>query len=102
MLRSPIYTAIGQVLSLRGIHASVIIGVIVAILVFPARSTAANTIPPMQDFGQVQVNGTGSAPRLLTYTGLTNTPTFSFVYGLDFKLGTPTCTSGTCSVSVVF
>ncbi|HSU61069.1 MAG TPA: choice-of-anchor D domain-containing protein [Bryobacteraceae bacterium] len=97
MLRSPIYTAIGQVLSLRGIRASGIIGIIMAGLVFPGRSTAAT-----QDFGQAQVNGTGSAPRLLTYTGLANTPTFSFVYGRDFKLGTPSCTSGTCSVSVVF
>jgi sugar lactone lactonase YvrE len=52
-------------------------------------------------------NGAGSAPVSLQYSfpGLTSFPNFSFVYGRDFKTGTPSCTiaSGvTCSLPLTF
>ncbi len=100
MLRSRTCTPIGHVRSLFRVFS-----IVSAAIVLPGISAATSTIPAIQDFGNAQVNGAGSAPVLLTYTfpGLQTAPTLSFVYGRDFRMGTAGCTSGmTCSVSVNF
>jgi sugar lactone lactonase YvrE len=61
-------------------------------------------IPKHLDFGSAQVHGKPSAPLVLTYsfTALQVTQV-SLVYGQDFSLSTPVCTSGgSCSVSLSF
>ncbi len=102
MLRLRSYTATRHVFS-----SSALVCALLAALALPARSTASNTVPLTQDFGQAQVNGTGSAPVLLNYLfpALSAAPTFSLVYGLDFKLGAPNCIVNagvTCYVSLTF
>ena len=99
MLRSRTHS--GSQLLLSAVRFWAIIGA----LALPASSTVS--VPATQDFGQVPVNGAGSAPISLTYSlpGLTATPTFSFVYGRDFVLGGVNCSIGTgvtCTVSLTF
>lgn len=84
------------------------LGVSVLLLGAPAALfSQAFTVPQSQSFAQVQVNAGSPATVRISYSfpGLAAAPTFSVSFGLDFTIGTPSCTLGStvsCTLPVNF